>query len=103
MARTWTLDELVQGVREGDRRALARAITLVENGDPLAYALIRELYPETGRAYAIGITGPPGVGKSSLISALVRLSARRERASESSPSTRPALSRRARSWATASA
>ena len=73
MARTWTLDELVQGVREGDRRALARAITLVENGDPLAYALIRELYPETGRAYAIGITGPPGVGKSSLISALVRL------------------------------
>ena len=73
MARAWTLDELVQGVREGDRRALARAITLVENGDPLAYALIRELYPETGRAYAIGITGPPGVGKSSLISALVRL------------------------------
>ena len=73
MARTWTLDELVQGVRDGDRRALARAITLVENGDPLAYALIRELYPETGRAYAIGITGPPGVGKSSLISALVRL------------------------------
>ena len=73
MARTWTLDELVQGVREGDRRALARAITLVENGDPLAYALIRELYPETGRAYAIGVTGPPGVGKSSLISALVRL------------------------------
>ena len=73
MARTWTLDELVQCVRDGDRRALARAITLVENGDPLAYALIRELYPETGRAYAIGITGPPGVGKSSLISALVRL------------------------------
>ncbi len=61
------------GVREGDRRALARAITLVENGDPLAYELIRELYPETGRAYAIGVTGPPGVGKSSLISALVRL------------------------------
>ena len=73
MARTWSLDELVEGVRGGDRRALARAITLVENGDPLAYELIRELYPETGRAYAIGVTGPPGVGKSSLISALVRL------------------------------
>ena len=73
MARVWTLDELVQGVREGDRRALARAITLVENGDPLAYELVRELYPETGRAYAIGVTGPPGVGKSSLISAIVRL------------------------------
>ena len=73
MARSWTRDELVDGVRGGDRRALARAITLVENGDPLAYELIRELYPETGRAYAIGVTGPPGVGKSSLISALVRL------------------------------
>ena len=73
MPRSWSLDELVAGVREGDRRALARAITLVENGDPLAYELIRELYPETGRGYAIGVTGPPGVGKSSLISALVQL------------------------------
>ena len=63
----------MDGVRGGDRRALARAITLVENGDPLAYELIRELYPETGRGYAIGVTGPPGVGKSSLISALVQL------------------------------
>jgi LAO/AO transport system kinase len=63
----------VEGIREGDRRALARAITLVENGDPLAYELIRALYPETGHSYAIGVTGPPGVGKSSLISALVRL------------------------------
>jgi GTPase len=70
--REWTLERLVDGVREGDRRALARAITLVENSDPIAYELVRELYPETGRAYAVGITGPPGVGKSSLISALVR-------------------------------
>ena len=70
--REWTLETLVEGVREGDRRALARAITLVENSDPLAYELVRELYPETGRAYAVGITGPPGVGKSSLLSALVR-------------------------------
>ena len=70
--REWTRDRLVAGVREGDRRALARAISLVENADPLAYQLVQELYPETGRAYAIGVTGPPGVGKSSLISALVR-------------------------------
>jgi LAO/AO transport system kinase len=68
----WTRETLVDGVRSGDRRALARAITLVENGDPLAEELVRELYPETGNAYAIGITGPPGVGKSSLISSLVR-------------------------------
>jgi LAO/AO transport system kinase len=70
--RNWTRETLLEGVRSGDRRALARAITLVENADPLAYELVRELYPETGGAYAVGVTGPPGVGKSSLISALVR-------------------------------
>ncbi len=69
--REWALDDLTKGVRAGDRRALARAISLVENGDPLAYPLVRELYPETGRASVIGVTGPPGVGKSSLIGALV--------------------------------
>src|SRR5437773_6343184 len=72
MPREWTRESLAAGVRGGDRRALARAITLVENSEPLAYELVRELYPETGRAYAVGITGPPGVGKSTLISALVR-------------------------------
>ena len=72
MPRPWTLERLLEGVRAGDRRALARAITLVENSDPLAYELIRELYPETGHAYAVGVTGPPGVGKSSLVSALIR-------------------------------
>jgi LAO/AO transport system kinase len=70
--REFTRESLAEGVRTGDRRALARAITLVENSEPLAYDVVRELYPETGRAYAVGITGPPGVGKSSLISALVR-------------------------------
>jgi LAO/AO transport system kinase len=70
--RDWTKDTLAAGVRSGDRRALARAITLVENGDPLAYDVVAQLYPETGKAYAVGVTGPPGVGKSTLISALVR-------------------------------
>ncbi|HUZ99525.1 MAG TPA: methylmalonyl Co-A mutase-associated GTPase MeaB [Gaiellaceae bacterium] len=70
--RDWTRETLGAGVRDGDRRALARAITLVENGDPLAYGVVADLYPSTGHAYAVGITGPPGVGKSSLISALVR-------------------------------
>jgi LAO/AO transport system kinase len=70
--REWTRETLREGVRSGDRRALARAITLIENSDPLAYELVRDLYPETGRAYSVGITGPPGVGKSSLISALIR-------------------------------
>ncbi|HLF67823.1 MAG TPA: methylmalonyl Co-A mutase-associated GTPase MeaB [Gaiellaceae bacterium] len=71
--RQWQLDELVDGVRGGESRALARAISLVENGDPLAYPLVRELYPETGAAVVIGVTGPPGAGKSSLVGALVAL------------------------------
>ena len=70
--RDWTRETLAAGVRDGDRRALARAITLVENGDPLAYDVIADLYPSTGSAYSIGLTGPPGVGKSSLVSALIR-------------------------------
>jgi GTPase len=70
--RDWTRETLSDAVRAGDRRAVARAITLVENSDPLAYELVSDLYPETGQAYTIGVTGPPGVGKSTLISALVR-------------------------------
>jgi LAO/AO transport system kinase len=72
MARGWTLEALAEGIRAGDRRAVARAITLIESRDPLAYELVRAVYPQTGRAYTIGVTGPPGVGKSSLVSALIR-------------------------------
>ena len=73
MARhSWTHEDLVAGVRAGDHRALARAITLIENRDPGASAVVSELYPQTGTAFSVGITGPPGVGKSSLIAALVR-------------------------------
>ena len=80
MARAdWTHEQLVEGVASGDRRALARAISLVENRDPRAAELVRELYPRTGTAYAIGVTGPPGVGKSSLIAALVRVERARGR------------------------
>ncbi len=71
--RDWTRETLAAGVRDGDRRALARAITLVENSDPLAYDLVAEIYPQTGSMYTVGLTGPPGVGKSSLIAALLRL------------------------------
>ena len=71
--RDWTREGLVGGVRAGDRRALARAITLVENGDPLAYELVSDIYPATGHAHAVGLTGPPGVGKSTLVSALIGL------------------------------
>jgi LAO/AO transport system kinase len=95
--RAWTVERLVEGVRSGDRRALARAITLVESSDASAYELVKELYPETGNAYAVGVTGPPGVGKSSLISALVRDVRQRDTSvgvisvDPSSPFTRGAL------------
>ena len=97
MTRGWTVERLVEGVRTGDRRALARAITLIESSDGRAYELIKELYPETGRAYVVGVTGPPGVGKSSLISALIRHVRAQERSvgvisvDPSSPFTRGAL------------
>jgi LAO/AO transport system kinase len=67
----WSLEELVTGVLAGDRRALARAISLVEDGAPEAEEIVREVYPRTGHAASIGVTGPPGVGKSTLLSALV--------------------------------
>ena len=63
--------ELAAGVLAGEKRAVARAISLVENRDEAAYRLVRELYPHTGRAAVTGFTGPPGVGKSSLLAALV--------------------------------
>jgi LAO/AO transport system kinase len=95
--REWTRETLAAGIKDGDRRALARAITLVENRDPLAYQVVADLYPKTGNAYAVGLTGPPGVGKSSLISALVRLGRGEERTigvvsvDPSSPFTQGAL------------
>jgi LAO/AO transport system kinase len=71
--REFGLAELAAGVLEGEKRAVARAITLVENRDPAAYDLVRELYPRTGGALLAGFTGPPGVGKSSLLASLVTL------------------------------
>ena len=65
------LEELVGGVRSGSKRHLARAISLAERGDPMGRAAVAALYPSTGRALRVGITGPPGVGKSSLIGALI--------------------------------
>jgi len=62
---------LAQRLLAGDRRALARAITLVEDGDPAGAELVREVYPHTGRAAIVGFTGPPGAGKSTLIASLV--------------------------------
>jgi LAO/AO transport system kinase len=64
---------LAQRLLDGDRRALARAITLVESDDPAGWELVREVYPRTGRAAVVGLTGAPGSGKSTLIGALTKL------------------------------
>ncbi|WP_372791899.1 methylmalonyl Co-A mutase-associated GTPase MeaB, partial [Paraconexibacter sp.] len=88
---------LAQRLLAGDKRALARAITLVENDDPRGWELVREVYPHTGKAAIVGLTGAPGAGKSTLIGALTKL--RREQGREvavlsidpSSPFTKGAL------------
>ncbi len=62
---------LAQRLLGGDRRALARGISLVEDDDPRGWELVREVYPQTGHAAVVGITGAPGAGKSTLIGALI--------------------------------
>jgi len=71
--------ELVEQLLQGDRRAAARLITLIENGDGQARQAIGELFPHTGRAHVVGITGSPGTGKSTLVAALAKETRRRGR------------------------
>jgi GTPase len=97
MAAGRTAAELTERLLDGDRRALARAISLVENDDPEGWALVREVYPKTGNAAVVGFTGPPGVGKSTLIGRLIENARARERTiavlsiDPSSPFTKGAL------------
>jgi LAO/AO transport system kinase len=74
MCRCVTTEQtLAERLLAGDKRALARAITLVESDDPAGWELVREVYPQTGRARIVGLTGAPGAGKSTLIGALTKL------------------------------
>jgi len=92
-----TAAELAERLLGGDKRALARAISLVENDDPEGWDLVREDYPSTGKSTVVGFTGAPGVGKSTLIGKLVEHARGREREvavlsiDPSSPFTKGAL------------
>jgi LAO/AO transport system kinase len=70
VAESAATDSLAERLVAGDKRALARAISLVENRDPDGDRLVAELFPRTGSARIVGFTGPPGVGKSTLIGAI---------------------------------
>ncbi|MDP9274879.1 MAG: methylmalonyl Co-A mutase-associated GTPase MeaB, partial [Chloroflexota bacterium] len=72
MAATATGDLLARA-RSGDKRSIARLVSVVENDDPGAAEAMRELYPKTGHAQTVGITGPPGGGKSTLVNRLAGL------------------------------
>ena len=95
--RETTAAELTERLLAGDKRALARAISLVENDDPEGWTLVREVYPSTGRAAVVGFTGAPGVGKSTLVGGLTAHSRRAGREvavlsiDPSSPFTKGAL------------
>lgn len=64
------MQELIRRFRNGEQRALARVITILENESTGAEEIMKELYPLTGRAYILGLTGSPGAGKSSLVDRL---------------------------------
>src|SRR5215218_2951989 len=72
-------NSLAERLLAGDKRALARGISLVEDDDPEGWELVRAVYPRTGNAFVVGFTGPPGAGKSTLIAALIRLQRARDR------------------------
>jgi len=90
-------DTLAELLLRGDKRALARGISLVEDDDPAGWELVREVYPKTGKASVVGFTGPPGVGKSTLLAGLTKVRRAQDRQvavlsiDPSSPFTKGAL------------
>lgn len=66
-----TVSKLVDGVRNRKRRSLARLISLIEDEDPIAIDALSQLYKKTGNAHIVGVTGPPGSGKSTLVTRII--------------------------------
>ena len=73
------MSDLAERLLNGDKRALARGISLVEDDVPEGWELVKAIYPKTGNASIVGFTGPPGAGKSTLIGALIRVQRKLER------------------------
>lgn len=72
MTHAINVQQLVQGVLRGEKRAIARSISIIENNEPQAKGIISQIYPKTGKAHIVGITGPPGAGKSTLVEILTK-------------------------------
>ncbi|TLZ52732.1 MAG: hypothetical protein E6K18_02360 [Methanobacteriota archaeon] len=89
-ARAESPAKLVASLRTGDKRAAARLISLIEDDEPEAREVLRHIYRQSGRAHIVGLTGPPGTGKSTLISRLLQEFRKRGRKSgwRTRPSTR---------------
>ena len=67
----WDMKNRVQRIIRGDQLAGARLIRLLEEGDPQGIEMLKLLYPNTGKGYIVGITGPPGSGKSTLVNSII--------------------------------
>jgi len=72
LTQTSNVQQLVKAVLHGEKRAIAKTISIIENNEPQAQKITSLIYPKTGRAHIVGITGPPGAGKSTLIEKLVK-------------------------------
>ena len=73
------MTDIADRLLAGEQRALSRLITMLERGDPAAAAVMQSIDPHTGRAYTLGITGPPGAGKSTIVDQLTRLLRQQDR------------------------
>jgi len=79
LTQTTNVRQLVQGVLRGEKRAIAKTISIVENNESEAREIISRIYPKTGRAHIVGVTGPPGAGKSTLVEKLTKEMRKRQK------------------------